>query len=75
LSNATFVLMNCDLVAVPLQLERAGMVTIYCGPRRASQLLDAAHALISSQSLGGAAQRLQPPLHNARREAAPNDRL
>jgi hypothetical protein len=36
---ATWVLMNCDLVAVPLQMERGAVVTIYCGERRANQLL------------------------------------
>lgn len=39
MSNATFVLMNCDLIAVPLQLG-AGVVTVYCGVQRANQLLD-----------------------------------
>lgn len=39
--NAAFVLMNCDLVAVPLQLG-AGVVTVYCGVRRAGQLLGGA---------------------------------
>lgn len=41
MSNAAFVLMNCDLVAVPLQLGAAGLVTIYCGAKRANELLDA----------------------------------
>jgi hypothetical protein len=39
MSNAAFVLMNCDLVAVPLQLGAAGLVTIYCGAKRANELM------------------------------------
>lgn len=42
MSNAAFVLMNCDLVAVPLQVGGAA-VTIYCGARRATQLLGPAN--------------------------------
>lgn len=38
MSNAAFVLMNCDLVAVPLQLG-ADVVTVYCGQSRARELL------------------------------------
>jgi hypothetical protein len=38
MSNAAFVLMNCDLVAVPLQIDRGEVVTVYCGARRALQL-------------------------------------
>lgn len=40
MSNAAFVLMNCDLVAVPLQAGGAGLITIYCGARRAAELRD-----------------------------------
>ena len=52
MSNATFVLMNCDLVAVPLQLG-AGVVTVYCGARRASSLLGGDSAF----GLGSVARR------------------
>lgn len=41
MSNAAFVLMNCDLVAVPLQLGATGVVTVYCGAKRANELLAA----------------------------------
>jgi hypothetical protein len=34
-----FALMNCNLIAVPLQLGDATLTTIYCGQRRASKLL------------------------------------
>lgn len=37
MSEIAFLLLNRNLVAVPLQLG-AGVVTIYCGARRASQL-------------------------------------
>ena len=37
-ATQAFVLMNLDLIAVPLQVGGAA-VTIYCGARRASQLL------------------------------------
>ena len=36
---AFFVLMNSDLVAVPLQLEQGAVATVYCGKRRADQML------------------------------------
>lgn len=36
---ANFVLMNLDLVAVPLQVDPSRVVTVFCGERRASQLL------------------------------------
>jgi hypothetical protein len=36
--NAAFFLMNLDLIAVPLQVNVLGSVTIYCGKRRAAQL-------------------------------------
>lgn len=39
MSNAAFVLMNCDLVAVPLQLDPTRVLTVYCGKQRANQLL------------------------------------
>lgn len=39
--SQAFVLMNLDLIAVPLQVGAAGVVTIYCGARRAGQLLGA----------------------------------
>jgi len=47
MSDATFVLMNCELIAVPLQAGTAGAVTIYCGARRASQLLGPDSRLMS----------------------------
>lgn len=47
MSNAAFLLMNCDLVAVSLQLGCAGVVTIYCGAQRARQLVDAGPGLAS----------------------------
>jgi hypothetical protein len=39
MSTTAFVLMNCDLVAVPLQVAAVGVVTVYCGKQRATQLL------------------------------------
>lgn len=39
-TSQAFVLMNLDLIAVPLQVSGASVVTIYCGKRRATQLLD-----------------------------------
>lgn len=56
MSNAAFVLMNCDLVAVPLQLG-AGVVTVYCGARRADQLRGDSEAKPSSSGLGSVARR------------------
>lgn len=53
MSNAAFVLMNCDLVAVPLQVGGAA-VTLYCGARRASQLLGGS---ASGSGLGSVARR------------------
>ena len=38
-ATQAFVLMNLDLIAVPLQVGATGVVTIYCGTRRAGQLL------------------------------------
>lgn len=38
-ATQAFVLMNLDLIAVPLQVAGAGLVTVYCGTRRANQLL------------------------------------
>jgi hypothetical protein len=38
MSSAAFVLMNCDLIPVPLQVGRSSIVTIYCGARRAIEL-------------------------------------
>jgi len=38
MSSAAFVLMNLDLVAVPLQLDLGRVVTVYCGKRRATEL-------------------------------------
>jgi len=37
-ASQAFVLMNLDLIAVPLQVGAAGVVTIYCGQRRAAHL-------------------------------------
>lgn len=51
MSNATFVLMNCDLVAVPLQLG-AGVVTVYCGVQRANQLVGGPELLSDARRLG-----------------------
>jgi hypothetical protein len=39
MSDAAWILMNCDLIAVPLQVKLGGVVTVYCGERRANQLL------------------------------------
>jgi len=39
MSDATFVLMNCDLIAASVQIDCAGVTTLYCGTRRASELL------------------------------------
>ena len=60
--NAAFVLMNCDLIAVPLQLG-AGVVTVYCGARRANQLRDlydngSPEAVAPAAGLGSVARRL-----------------
>lgn len=78
MSNATFVLMNCDLVAVPLQLG-AGVVTVYCGARRASELREAAsHTarpnLAANPWPGGAARAPIRTRCIAPREAARGDR-
>lgn len=37
-ASQAFVLMNLDLIAVPLQVGGTGVVTIYCGARRAGRL-------------------------------------
>jgi len=41
-ATQAFVLMNLDLIAVSLHVSGAGLVTIYCGARRANQLRGAA---------------------------------
>lgn len=43
-ATQAFVLMNLDLVAVPLHAGAAGMVTIYCEKNRARQLLGRAES-------------------------------
>jgi hypothetical protein len=58
MSDATFVLMNCDLVAVPLHAGLAGVITIYCGVRRATQLLGDPDAGTGNTGLGSVARRL-----------------
>lgn len=71
-ATQAFVLMNLDLVAVPLQVGGADVVTIYCGKRRARQLRDvtAAHGITAgdcermyAQSASGSksSQRTAPP--------------
>lgn len=60
MSNAAFVLMNCDLIAVPLHLGCAGVVTVYCGLRRATQLLGD-RDLETRGSLGSVARRVGAP--------------
>ena len=68
-ATQAFVLMNLDLVAVPLYAGAAGMVTIYCGAQRARKLLsssadDAASAASALNSLAPTPQtraaRTQP---------------
>lgn len=54
-ASQAFVLMNLDLIAVPLQVGGAGVVTIYCGTRRADQLLGAGEE--SGSSFGSVARR------------------
>lgn len=54
----TFVLMNLDLIAVPLQVEGAGTVTIYCGERRACQLLDAVEITAAHDEAAGDCERM-----------------
>jgi hypothetical protein len=56
MTNAAFVLMNCDLVAVPLRVGATGVITVYCGAQRANDLLTTADA----ESL---AERPASPLH------------
>ena len=78
MSNAAFVLMNCDLVAVPMQLG-AGVVTIYCGMRRANELKDAGTRSgpghhVPNPWPDGAAPALPHARCIARREAARDDR-
>lgn len=51
--DAAWILMNCDLVAVPLQVGGAA-VTLYCGAHRARQLLDGSE---SASDLGSVARR------------------
>lgn len=72
--SQAFVLMNLDLIAVPLQVGGAA-VTIYCGERRASQLLggteptapheeptgDCARMYAQSASGSRSSQRTAPP--------------
>lgn len=53
-----FVLMNLDLVAVPLQVGGAGVVTIYCGERRARQLRDAAELTAAPGEAAGDCERM-----------------
>lgn len=70
--NATFVLMNCDLVAVPLQLG-AGVVTVYCGARRADQLLGGSEHLSDARRLGCAF--VDDDANAARREGGSKSRV
>jgi hypothetical protein len=56
MSDTAFVLLNCNLIAVPLQLGCAGAVTIYCGARRASQLLGKGGALSDARRPGCTAE-------------------
>lgn len=72
MNAATFVLMNCDLVAVPLRLARGGVVTVYCGARRASDLLS--RRRLSDQTPGALAQTAKPVRRSALHEAALVDR-
>jgi len=62
--SQAFVLMNLDLVAVPLYAGAAGMVTIYCGQRRAAQLLGGECSRMYAQSTSGRSdsQRTLPPV-------------
>lgn len=57
MSNAAFVLMNLDLVAVPLQIGGAGLVTVYCGPQRAEQLLSTTNGDADTDQCGRTAAR------------------
>jgi hypothetical protein len=79
MSAATFVLMNCDLVAVPLQ-SGAGVVTVYCGVRRANELLatnecEAGDETGSNRLRGAAAQTASRRHCSVLRGAALVDRL
>lgn len=55
----TFVLMNLDLIAVPLQVGSAS-VTIYCGKRRATRLMSGATTPASNDQLTGDRERIYP---------------
>jgi hypothetical protein len=75
MSDAAFVLMNCDLIAVPLQVGGSSIVTIYCGARRAIELRDRwnqkAGAICGPNQWPGAAGLELPRIHRiAPREAA-----
>ena len=78
-ATQAFVLMNLDLVAVPLYAGAAGVVTIYCGRHRASELLLATASQITREartnhSHAGPDQSPALGHHSARREAPPAGR-
>lgn len=77
-ATQAFVLMNLDLIAVPLQVGSSAF-TVYCGSRRASELL-AAYTdrqpadLPLNRSRAAAEPRLGLERRNARHATAPVDR-
>jgi len=78
-ATQAFVLMNLDLIAVPLQVGGAGAVTIYCGARRADQLLkplaERRHTDQSTNQSRDDADRRQPLAPRSDRHVtAPADR-
>lgn len=75
MSSAAFVLMNLDLVAVPLQLDPTRVVTVYCGKRRADELLTAPTPHQEpGRSLGASSQLLLASRRSALHAALPVDR-
>lgn len=77
-ATQAFVLMNLDLIAVPLQVGGAAF-TVYCGSRRASELLAAdadqqpAEPPVN-RSRDAAELRQGPGRRSARHATAPVDR-
>lgn len=57
-ASQAFVLMNLDLIAVPLQVGGTGVVTIYCGERRARQLRVAAVPAVAHDEAAGDCERM-----------------
>ena len=77
-ASQAFVLMNLDLVAVTIPTHLGGLITVYCGVKRANKLLatGAGHygaQKAASQSSGGEDRHLNLA-HSAQRVGSPVDR-